>query len=166
MVDSRTITCSNLVPTPVGASAVASLAAGVAGVAKSTTGLVVAAIGGALVVALVAGLFVARRSRDSSKGAPPPQLQSQWDYKGGDMHSPYGYASETGLLAPGSSVTAERMYAVISTYTPTLGDELEIQPGDKVSILVEYDDGWCQGVNHSRGGTKGVFPKHCVDMGG
>ncbi|RKP22835.1 hypothetical protein SYNPS1DRAFT_19508 [Syncephalis pseudoplumigaleata] len=58
----------------------------------------------------------------------------------------------------------ERMYPVISTYTPTLGDELEIQPGDKVSILIEYDDGWCQGVNHTRGGLKGVFPRHCVDM--
>ncbi|KAI8053035.1 hypothetical protein BDF22DRAFT_620459 [Syncephalis plumigaleata] len=58
----------------------------------------------------------------------------------------------------------ERMYPVVSTYTPTLGDELEIQPGDKVSILIEYDDGWCQGVNHTRGGLKGVFPRHCVDM--
>jgi len=59
---------------------------------------------------------------------------------------------------------AERLFAVVSTYTPTLGDELEIQAGDKVSILIEYDDGWCQGINHSRGGTKGVFPKHCVDF--
>jgi len=164
-VDSKNITCANLTPTKAGAMATGFLASGVAGVTKSTAGLVVAAIGGALVVALVAGLFVARRNSDSSKGAQPP-LQSQWDYKGGDMHSPYGYASETGLLAPGSSMAGERMYTVISTYTPTLGDELEIQPGDKVSLLVEYDDGWCQGVNHSRGGTKGVFPKHCVDMNG
>ncbi|RHZ52171.1 hypothetical protein Glove_464g21 [Diversispora epigaea] len=55
-------------------------------------------------------------------------------------------------------------YTVIATYTPTLPDELDIQPGDKVAILVEYDDGWVQGINETRGGTKGVFPRHCVDM--
>lgn len=54
-------------------------------------------------------------------------------------------------------------YTVISTYTPTLGDELEIHPGDRVEILVEYDDGWVTGRNVSKGGVKGVFPKHCVD---
>lgn len=55
-------------------------------------------------------------------------------------------------------------YIVTATYTPTLSDELDIQPGDKVTILVEYDDGWVQGINETRGGTKGVFPRHCVDM--
>ncbi|CAI2173830.1 6289_t:CDS:2 [Funneliformis geosporum] len=55
-------------------------------------------------------------------------------------------------------------YSVIATYAPALADELDIQPGDKVTILVEYDDGWVQGINETRGGTKGVFPRHCVDM--
>jgi len=55
-------------------------------------------------------------------------------------------------------------YKVIATYTPTLADELDIQPGDTVAILVEYDDGWVQGINETRGGIKGVFPRHCVDM--
>jgi len=55
-------------------------------------------------------------------------------------------------------------YAVIATFTPNLADELDIQPGDTVTILVEYDDGWVQGVNETRGGIKGVFPRHCVDM--
>lgn len=55
------------------------------------------------------------------------------------------------------------VFTVISTYTPTLSDELDIQPGDQVEVLVEYDDGWCQGVNLSRGGTKGVFPRHCCN---
>lgn len=55
-------------------------------------------------------------------------------------------------------------YKVIATYTPTLADELDIQPGDTVTILVEYDDGWVQGINETRGGIKGVFPRHCVDM--
>ncbi|KAI7875876.1 hypothetical protein K492DRAFT_119140, partial [Lichtheimia hyalospora FSU 10163] len=53
------------------------------------------------------------------------------------------------------------VFTVISTYTPTLSDELDIQPGDRVEILIEYDDGWCQGINLSRGNLKGVFPRHC-----
>ncbi|CAG8502232.1 10831_t:CDS:2 [Dentiscutata erythropus] len=55
-------------------------------------------------------------------------------------------------------------YTVIDTYVPTLPDELDIQPGDKVTVLVVYDDGWVQGINETRGGVKGVFPQHCVNM--
>ncbi|KAG0288477.1 hypothetical protein BGZ96_007756 [Linnemannia gamsii] len=56
-------------------------------------------------------------------------------------------------------------YNVVATYTPALADEIEIGLGDSVTILQEYDDGWCMGVNNSRGGVKGVFPRHCVEMG-
>ncbi|KAI9301182.1 hypothetical protein BJ944DRAFT_153680, partial [Cunninghamella echinulata] len=56
------------------------------------------------------------------------------------------------------------IFNVVSTYTPTLSDEIDIQLGDRIEILVEYDDGWCQGVNLSRGNAKGVFPRHCVDQ--
>ncbi|KAI9483676.1 MAG: hypothetical protein EXX96DRAFT_478787 [Benjaminiella poitrasii] len=55
------------------------------------------------------------------------------------------------------------VFYVTATYTPTLSDEIDIQVGDQVEVLVEYDDGWCQGINLSRGGQKGVFPKHCLD---
>ncbi|KAG9286246.1 hypothetical protein G9A89_014232 [Geosiphon pyriformis] len=55
-------------------------------------------------------------------------------------------------------------YTVVETYTPTLADELEIQPGDKVTVFLEYDDGWVQGLNETRKGAKGVFPRHCIDM--
>lgn len=55
------------------------------------------------------------------------------------------------------------VFFVAATYTPTLSDEIDIQTGDQVEILVEYDDGWCQGINLSRGNAKGVFPKHCVE---
>ncbi|CAG8577611.1 5496_t:CDS:2 [Racocetra persica] len=55
-------------------------------------------------------------------------------------------------------------YTVIDTYVPTLPDELEIQVGDKVTVLVIYDDGWVQGINETQGGVKGVFPQHCVNM--
>lgn len=54
-------------------------------------------------------------------------------------------------------------FTVIATYIPTLSDELEIETGDQIDLIVEYDDGWCQGVNISKGNTKGVFPRHCID---
>ncbi|ORY02627.1 hypothetical protein K493DRAFT_346613 [Basidiobolus meristosporus CBS 931.73] len=50
----------------------------------------------------------------------------------------------------------QKTYTVVSTYTPTLGDELEIYPGDKVTVIVEYDDGWIQGINETRGRVKGM----------
>ncbi|KAF9197212.1 hypothetical protein BGZ49_002485 [Haplosporangium sp. Z 27] len=56
-------------------------------------------------------------------------------------------------------------YNVVATYTPALADEIEIGMNDSVTILQEFDDGWCMGVNNSRGGAKGVFPRHCVEMG-
>ncbi|KAG0026682.1 hypothetical protein BGZ81_006187 [Podila clonocystis] len=56
-------------------------------------------------------------------------------------------------------------YNVVATYTPALADEIEIGLGDSVTILQEYDDGWCMGVNNTRNGSKGVFPRHCVEMG-
>jgi hypothetical protein len=55
------------------------------------------------------------------------------------------------------------IFIVIATYIPTLSDELEIEPGDQIELIVEYDDGWCQGVNISKGYTRGVFPRHCID---
>ncbi|EIE91484.1 hypothetical protein RO3G_16195 [Rhizopus delemar RA 99-880] len=54
-------------------------------------------------------------------------------------------------------------FTVIATYIPTLSDELEIEPGDRIELLVEYDDGWCQGINITRNYAKGVFPRHCID---
>ncbi|KAI8340607.1 hypothetical protein BC941DRAFT_510912 [Chlamydoabsidia padenii] len=56
------------------------------------------------------------------------------------------------------------VFNVVSTYAPTLSDEIDIQLGDHIEILVEYDDGWCQGVNLTRGNAKGVFPRHCVEQ--
>jgi len=109
--------------------------------------------------ALVAGLFIVQRRRASKK--------TDWTYKSSMSDGAYtaatsGYLYSADVISPTNA--GEKLYSVISTYSPTLGDELEIQPGDKVGILIEYDDGWCQGINHSRGGSKGVFPKHCVDM--
>ncbi|ORZ10270.1 hypothetical protein BCR41DRAFT_295093, partial [Lobosporangium transversale] len=54
-------------------------------------------------------------------------------------------------------------YTVIDIYTPTLDDEIEMCMGDSVTILQEFDDGWCMGINNTRGDIKGVFPRHCVE---
>ncbi|KAI7882648.1 hypothetical protein K492DRAFT_111984, partial [Lichtheimia hyalospora FSU 10163] len=53
-------------------------------------------------------------------------------------------------------------FTVVSTYTPTLDDEILVHPGDHVQVYTEYDDGWCLGVNLSRDYIRGVFPKHCI----
>lgn len=66
------------------------------------------------------------------------------------------------LLAP-TQAGSVGVFFVAATYSPTLSDEIDIQTGDQVEVLVEYDDGWCQGINLTRGNAKGVFPKHCID---
>jgi hypothetical protein len=53
-------------------------------------------------------------------------------------------------------------FTIVTTYVPTLSDEIDVQPNDQVQIFEEYDDGWCLGVNLTRGQAKGVFPKHCI----
>ncbi|KAI9271344.1 hypothetical protein BY458DRAFT_456021 [Sporodiniella umbellata] len=85
------------------------------------------------------------------------------------------YQSQTSVADPAPAVPAVVVsgesnqtpslgtFTVIATYIPTLSDELEIEPGDRIELLVEYDDGWCQGINITRNYAKGVFPRHCID---
>ncbi|ORX88483.1 hypothetical protein K493DRAFT_319437 [Basidiobolus meristosporus CBS 931.73] len=121
-----------------------------------STGVSTGVIGGVVGVAVVgmAGLAMFMYRRHQSK----KNMSSQMADAGGR-----GFESaifeDTKLPPPNMHKT----YTVVSTYTPTLGDELEVYPGDQVTILVEYDDGWVQGINESRGRIKGVFPKHCVE---
>lgn len=78
---------------------------------------------------------------------PPPQQQQQ-----------------PPVVAPPPATSASLgSFVVIATYIPTLSDELEIETGDRIELVVEYDDGWCQGINLTKGHTKGVFPRHCID---
>ncbi|KAF9919516.1 hypothetical protein FBU30_010922 [Linnemannia zychae] len=56
-------------------------------------------------------------------------------------------------------------FSVVADYTPAMPDEIEIYYGDSVTVLLEYDDGWCMGINNSRGGIKGVVPRHCLSGG-
>jgi hypothetical protein len=175
VVGGAKVMCKNLTPTfkekgGVMATIAGLTSGGSSGSGKNVSTIIGASIGGALLVGLVAGLIIVRRKGSDAKGNAQSGTNGaggQWDYKhsggGMDAAADYGGMSGTGAgLLDGAP--QGKIYAVISTYTPTLGDELEIQPGDKVSVLVEYDDGWCQGVNHTRGGLKGVFPKHCVDL--
>ncbi|CEG70188.1 hypothetical protein RMATCC62417_06131 [Rhizopus microsporus] len=81
------------------------------------------------------------------------------------------YQAQLQPLAPPPPPLAQKepqqslgVYTVAATYSPTLSDEIDIQIGDQVEVLVEYDDGWCQGINLSRNNAKGVFPKHCLDF--
>lgn len=54
-------------------------------------------------------------------------------------------------------------FTVLSIFTPSMSDELEVQLGDKVTVLTEYDDGWVTGINESRGRLRGVLPRICLD---
>lgn len=54
----------------------------------------------------------------------------------------------------------------VSAYIPNLADEIEIGNGDTLTILQEFDDGWCFGANNSRNGIQGVFPRYVFERHG
>ncbi|KAG2214381.1 hypothetical protein INT47_000937 [Mucor saturninus] len=99
-----------------------------------------------------------------------PQLNEQYNNEHLDPVVPISAATAavaavpvSGALLSPTQAGSVGVFHVAATYTPTLSDEIDIQTGDQVEVLVEYDDGWCQGINLSRGNAKGVFPKHCID---
>ncbi|GAA5829730.1 hypothetical protein JCM11251_000262 [Rhodosporidiobolus azoricus] len=53
---------------------------------------------------------------------------------------------------------------VKGTFDPSLEDELVLYPGDRVQVLMKYDDGWALGLNLNSGNppAKGVFPFDCL----
>lgn len=67
--------------------------------------------------------------------------------------------------------TEGKIYIVTRIFEPSMPDELVIYPGDKIQIVVTYDDGWCLGCNlttaeREGNGTapaRGVFPRDCVE---
>lgn len=103
-------------------------------------------------------------SANASNGLPPPHPHPPVVGNGAAGNDAPSYSYNSFPAQEGTTPHAIGVFTVISTYTPTLSDELDIQPGDRVEILIEYDDGWCQGINLSRGNKKGVFPKHCADF--
>lgn len=58
-----------------------------------------------------------------------------------------------------------KVHVVKRTFEPSLEDELIIFPGDRIQVLMSYDDGWALGINLDAPtpGTKGVFPFDCLD---
>ncbi|ORX98986.1 hypothetical protein K493DRAFT_299626 [Basidiobolus meristosporus CBS 931.73] len=108
------------------------------------------------VVALVLGaLFYIRRRRQS-------QMKT---------HSSQSISSSTNLIAnslpypppspPPSAQSDGEGYTCVFAYTPTLEDELMIQPGDMLIVIWSFDDGWAVGRNLNTG-NEGAFPMACV----
>jgi hypothetical protein len=153
---------------------------------QSSSGLSTGAIGGIAAVAAVAAVgvgafaFIRYKRKNKPSAAPSnyprtirqsmaepfsmgfvgaskaqPQMSSQ--------DNPFPPAAPYERLEEPKSLG---VYDVVSTYTPTLGDEIDIRLGDRIRVLVEYDDGWMLGENLSNNDAKGVFPRHCIDYPG
>ncbi|KAG0052910.1 hypothetical protein BGZ83_001995 [Gryganskiella cystojenkinii] len=119
-------------------------------------------VGGFIVFAL-GGLAFCRHRKKKNLASALLQQTAQFN-----NNNPYAKIPEPSTPKESHAMTPTKhigTYNVVATYTPALADEIEIGLGDSVTILQEYDDGWCMGVNNSRGGVKGVFPRHCVEMG-
>ncbi|KAI8822041.1 uncharacterized protein EV422DRAFT_614365 [Fimicolochytrium jonesii] len=60
-----------------------------------------------------------------------------------------------------SSSDMVQRFTVIHPYKPKLADEIELKPGDVVSVRLAYDDGYAFGQN-DRAYAAGVFPLACL----
>ncbi|KAF8896837.1 hypothetical protein CPB85DRAFT_1458651 [Mucidula mucida] len=75
-------------------------------------------------------------------------------------------------VAPGASynnnasltVPSQSTAFVMSTFIPSLPDELSISMGETVQILQEFDDGWAMCANG--GGERGMVPLECLNKAG
>ncbi|KAF8337597.1 uncharacterized protein EI90DRAFT_2669586 [Cantharellus anzutake] len=58
----------------------------------------------------------------------------------------------------------DKMFVVVRTYVPALLDELNVNVGDLVRVINEFDDGWayCEMVGNEDG-YAGVVPLECLD---
>ncbi|KAK4053158.1 hypothetical protein OIV83_001893 [Microbotryomycetes sp. JL201] len=57
------------------------------------------------------------------------------------------------------------IHVVKRTFEPGLEDELVLFPGNRVQLLIRYDDGWALGINldsNQSPPAKGVFPFDCL----
>ncbi|KAG0051185.1 hypothetical protein BGZ83_004006 [Gryganskiella cystojenkinii] len=123
-------------------------------------------VGGLLVFAL-GGVAFCRHRRKKNLATALLQQTAQFNHnnpyakisdKNGGKKDPY--QKESHAMTPTKPIGT---FGVVATYTPALADEIELCLGDSVTISQEYDDGWCMGVNNTRGGIKGVFPRHCLE---
>ncbi|KAG0248710.1 hypothetical protein BG011_009986 [Mortierella polycephala] len=120
-------------------------------------------VGGLLIFAL-GGVAFCRHRKKKNLATALLQQTAQFNH-----NNPYAKISES-TKAPKESLPMTPTkplgtYNVVAIYTPALADEIEIGLGDTVTILQEYDDGWCMGINNTRNCIKGVFPRHCLEGG-
>ncbi|KAF9182940.1 hypothetical protein BGZ51_004353 [Haplosporangium sp. Z 767] len=120
-------------------------------------------VGGFIVFAL-GGLAFCRHRKKKNLASALLQQTAQFNNNNPYAKLPEPAASPKESL-PMTPTKPLGTYNVVATYTPALADEIEIGLGDSVTILQEFDDGWCMGVNNTKNGIKGVFPRHCVVMG-
>jgi len=118
---------------------------------------------GGLIVFALGGFAFCRHRKKKNLASALLQQTAQFN-----NNNPYAKLPEPATPKESLPMTPTKplgTYNVVATYTPALADEIEIGLSDSVTILQEYDDGWCMGVNNTRNGIKGVFPRHCVEMG-
>ncbi|KAG6807030.1 hypothetical protein H0H92_009100 [Tricholoma furcatifolium] len=77
------------------------------------------------------------------------------------VHSPFTPTHPLTVPSSPASSTLGETAKVRSTFVPTLPDELNINAGDMLRILSEYDDGWALCCNVR--GEKGMVPLECLD---
>lgn len=66
--------------------------------------------------------------------------------------------------AMNAQVSHGTLVVVARTFVPTLPDELSIQTGEQVRIIMKYDDGWAHVERlRSGAGENGVVPMECLE---
>ncbi len=71
------------------------------------------------------------------------------------------------MYPSGAPAAAGQLILVVErTFTPNLPDELTITPGERVTVITIYDDGWCNVRKLGAGGEEGVIPYACLGSPG
>ncbi|KAF9897636.1 hypothetical protein BX616_005241 [Lobosporangium transversale] len=134
------------------------------GVPTKVSQRVLIGIGTALgtVVIALGGLAFYRNRKKKKLATALLEQTAQFNH-----NDPYARFSEnTKSVKEGVPMTPTKplgTYTVAVAYIPALADEIELGEGDSITILQEYDDGWCLGINNSRNGIKGVFPGRLLE---
>ncbi|KAG0281137.1 hypothetical protein BGZ95_006629 [Linnemannia exigua] len=126
---------------------------------------------GSLFLFALGGLAFCRHRKKKNLAAALLEQTAQFNH-----NNPYAKISEATVNSNNANMSGKESlpmtptkpigtFSVVSDYTPAMPDEIEIYYGDSVTVLQEYDDGWCMGINNSRGGIKGVVPRHCLSGG-
>ena len=104
----------------------------------------------------------ASHSMVSSVAAPVPAAYSAYNVRDsmGDSQVSSSFIYSAYYPAPSMFVPGGH-YKVARLHAPSETDEIEIRPGETVSIERVFHDGWCIGSNLDTG-SNGVFPTQCL----